>query len=257
MLSNLNNTIRVGIILVAIGVVLLLLRVTDSFLGLIFNLSPFLLLTIGYYQFKNSRSKQAYLFMLVGAVLLLFTLLRLISVLGPVLLILAGTYLLTQGKRGLSSLMWQGFMKTSNAAFSKITKNVRALFGSNNSQTSNQASSQQTTTKKNTGASSNVFFRSSHYTARANLANYSGRCIFGDLDIDLRQAKPKKAIIPMSITCLFGYVSIKIPTNWQVEIDSSKFSGNVIDHSQYEESKNKKILKLNCQCFFSDINISN
>ncbi len=84
-------------------------------------------------------------------------------------------------------------------------------------------------------SSTNAFFRSNSYVA-TNLSRGSGKCVLGDLDIDLRQVKPTEDIIYLSVTCNFGYVSIKIPLDWRVETVNKKFLGDVIDYTQKEDS---------------------
>ncbi len=254
MLSKQLSTARIGTILVVLGVFLLVLRVTGSLWGIIISLWPLILVAIGYYQLRNSKNaKQAQIFMLVGGVLLLFTLnlLKLISILGPVVLILSGVYLLTQGNKGIASLMLGGFAKTASTTFRGALRGLNNIF---KSYTNNQQENFQQN-PKSTNASANAIFRSRSYIT-SEFSNVSGKCILGDLDIDLRQAKSKESIVYLSVTCSFGSVSIKIPKDWQVELASTKFLGDVVDHSKQEGNINTT-LKLSTQCFFGDISISN
>ena len=253
MLLNQSNTTRIGIALVVSGIFLLVLRMTGSLWGIISSLWPMILVAVGYYQLKlGDNLKQARILMFVGGILLLFTLnlLKLISILGPVVLILAGAYLLTRGSKGIASLMLGGFGKVANNTFRGTIKGLQNTFRNvtNRKEASLQAAS-------SSDVSTSAFFRSNSYTA-TNFSGGSGKCILGDLDIDLRQAKTTEDIIYMSATCSFGYISIKIPLDWQVEIVNKKFLGDIIDSSQQEGSINTT-LKLNAHCFFGDIRIRN
>ena len=253
MVLNQSNTTRIGIALVISGVLLLVFRMTGSLWGIISSLWPLVLVAIGYYQLKSSSNvRQARIFMIVGGILLLFTLnlLKLISILGPVVLILIGTYLLTRGNKGITSLMLGGVGKVANNTFQGTIKGVKNIFRNTTNQ--KEVSSQATS---NTDNSTSAFLSSKSYTA-TNFSKGSGRCILGDLEFDLRQTKPTKDIVYLSITCSFGYVSIKIPPDWKVEIVNKKFLGDVIDYSQQEGSVTTT-LKLNTHCFFGDIRIRN
>ena len=253
MLPKQLSTKHIGIAFITLGTLLLIFRMAGSLWGIITSLWPLVLIALGYYQLKSANNvRQAYIFILVGSVLLLFTLniLKLISIFGPVALILAGSYLLARGGKGITSLMLGGFTKAASLTFQRTMKGLRSIFKPSPNQ---KEDFQQNI--KGPNISANAVFRSSSYIA-TSFSNGFGRCILGDLDVDLRQAKPKGDVVYMSVTCNFGYISIKIPTDWQVETVNTKFLGDVINHSQ-QKGSTSTTLKLNTHCFFGDINISN
>ncbi len=113
---------------------------TGSLWGIISSLWPMILVAVGYYQLKiGGNIRQARIFMIVGGLLLLFTLnlFKLISILGPVVLILTGAYLLTRGSKGITSLMLGGFKKTASNAFQGTVKGLRNVFRNTTSQEEN------------------------------------------------------------------------------------------------------------------------
>ncbi len=253
MLPKQLSTNHIGIAFIVLGALLLIFRMTGSLWGIITSLWPLVLIAVGYYQLKiANNARQAYIFMLVGSILLLFTLniLKLINIFGPVALILAGVYLLARGSKGITSFMLGGFAKAANLTVRRTMRGLKSIFKPNPSQ---KEDFQQNINGPNISA--NAVFRSSSYVA-TSFSNGSGRCILGDLDVDLRQAKPKGDVVYMSVTCNFGYASIKIPTDWQVETVNTKFLGDVINHSQ-QKGNVSTTLKLNTHCFFGDISISN
>jgi len=81
--------------------------------------------------------------------------------------------------------------------------------------------------------------------------------LFGGADIDLRDASmsPEGAIL--DLTAIFGGVDIKIPEDWNVEINSTALFGGVGNKSRSENPVEESPLIINATAIFGGVEIKN
>lgn len=94
---------------------------------------------------------------------------------------------------------------------------------------------------------------SDHYTG-GNI-----ECIFGGVNIDLRNAKLSSEGAVLDASCIFGGVELRVPEHWNVEIKGTPIFGG-IDYKGFnpetvDDSTPK--LKINCFVIFGGIDIKN
>jgi len=81
--------------------------------------------------------------------------------------------------------------------------------------------------------------------------------LFGGAEIDLRNAviNPDGAVL--DLTALFGGIELRIPEDWNIEINSTALFGGVGNKSRSENSGNEKPLRVRATAIFGGVEIKN
>ena len=78
--------------------------------------------------------------------------------------------------------------------------------------------------------------------------------IFGGVDLDLREAKIKDDVV-IKATCIFGGADIFLPDNVNVKVDSTSLFGGVEDKRKETKDDNKYTVYIQATCIFGGVEI--
>ena len=81
--------------------------------------------------------------------------------------------------------------------------------------------------------------------------------LFGGVDIDLKDASLSPEGAVLDLTALFGGVDLKIPEDWNVEINSTALFGGVGNKSRSENPAGEYPLRINATAIFGGVEIKN
>lgn len=103
----------------------------------------------------------------------------------------------------------------------------------------------------------NLVFASHKVTLTSN--NFRGgdvNAVFGDLEINLANAEIETMAI-MDVNVVFGNLSLILPAHWQVNLSSSRVMGSIKDKRAETFVKSNKVLFLEVNAVFADVEIKN
>jgi len=197
-----NQQSWIAIAVIVIGAIFLLQSLNIMHLGrFVGDWWPIILVGVGFMKIKQEDKKNGSIILVIGLVLLSATLdiIRWGSIfkLWPLIILYVGVSMLqrSQGKPGLS--------------FSAITSSdddyvqASAIFGGI-----------EKTVKSDDFKGANIM------------------CLFGGVELDLREAKPIETGCTINVTTLFGGTEIMVPADWNVIITGTPIFGGVEDKSK-------------------------
>lgn len=81
--------------------------------------------------------------------------------------------------------------------------------------------------------------------------------VFGGADIDLREAELGRNGANLELNAVFGGIELKIPENWDIELNSSVIFGGIENKSSNSSGTGNKILRIRASAVFGSIEIKN
>ncbi|MEN8222042.1 MAG: DUF5668 domain-containing protein [Acidobacteriota bacterium] len=81
--------------------------------------------------------------------------------------------------------------------------------------------------------------------------------LFGGAEIDLRDASLSPEGAVLDLTALFGGIDIKVPENWNVEINSTALFGGIGNKARNESTAEENPLVINATAIFGGVEIKN
>jgi predicted membrane protein len=103
----------------------------------------------------------------------------------------------------------------------------------------------------------NSVFASHKLTLTSN--NFRGgdvNAVFGDIEINLTNAEIE-TMAKMYVNVVFGNLSLILPPHWQVNLSSSRVMGSIKDKRAEALIKSNKVLFLEVNALFADVEIKN
>jgi predicted membrane protein len=80
--------------------------------------------------------------------------------------------------------------------------------------------------------------------------------VFGDLEINLANAEIE-TMAKMDVNVVFGNLSLILPAHWQINLSCSRVMGSIKDKRTETIIKSNKVLFLEVNALFSDVEIKN
>ncbi|MEA2077799.1 MAG: DUF5668 domain-containing protein [Candidatus Marinimicrobia bacterium] len=104
----------------------------------------------------------------------------------------------------------------------------------------------------------NTLFNSRREIIRDDqLAGGHGTAVFGNLDLDLRQAKPKDGAY-LEVTAVFGNVSLMVPSDWKIVKQGSPVFGKIDDRrTNIPENGFSKTVTIEMNAIFGRVDLLN
>ncbi len=81
--------------------------------------------------------------------------------------------------------------------------------------------------------------------------------IFGSSEMDLREAKLNPNGADMEITAVFGGVELRLPEEWNVEVNSTAIFGGVENIYRSEDQEEEKTVRISATAIFGGVKIKN
>ncbi len=243
-----NRNVLLGGLLVATGALLLFVNLSGVGLGgLITRLWPLLIVYAGYRQTQQKPdSQQGQILMVVGGVLLLFTIglidWSLVGGLFPLLLIGAGAYLVLRER--------------SSEAGETLTGDVQLQKIETADKTSQQAPTSTPKVREETRDKIDMTLLFGNEVRRISSEAFRGgeaTVLFGRLELDLSGARLSGREPDLELNVVFGNLRLIVPEDWQLDIDESVVAGK-LDLPNDVRSGGPR-LELEATCLFSRIEI--
>ena len=175
---------------------------------------------------------------------------------GGIFLIFLGVLFLlhSQGIYDISDLIWPAMLMMVGVI---IWPRKRRLPDSN-SQSGGATNGQYHTTNEDHVFNINTLFNSRREAIRDDqLAGGHGTAVFGNLDLDLRQVKPREGAY-LEVTAVFGNVSLLLPPDWKVVKHGGPVFGKIEDHRPGNaESGFTKSVSIEMNAVFGRVDIMN
>lgn len=247
-----NNRVIAGLILLAIGGVLLLSRMGFPFPGWLFQW-PIILIILGLFDgVRNGfRSPAAVILLLIGGFFLLDYMVPEFSLrhfTWPLIIISIGVGLILRPHRRRRSGDQQepGFVTnpggTDQRSYTESTTGYGPAGYSNEDYVDTVA----------------VFGATRKIVVSKNFRGGDMVCLFGGQEIDLRQADIQ-GHVTLDVTQIFGGIKLILPTNWHVKSEMTAFFGGIEDKRQMASVTvhPEKVLVLEGTSIFGGIDIRN
>ncbi len=97
---------------------------------------------------------------------------------------------------------------------------------------------------------SNIFGGSKRVISEENFRGGRIENVFGGTEIDLRNSKLAPGINTLEVSCVFGGMSLKVPSDWHVQIEMQSVMGGFVDKRRIIQSdalsSTKLIIKGSC-----------
>lgn len=219
-----NQGSFVGIILIIIGGLFLIDTFTDwSFGYLLADWWPLIFIIIAIVKFQNQERGGGLMFLILGAVFLLFShdILKWDTIwrLWPLVLVFIGLSLIFKGRRRSWGLVNDA---TCNSDF--IQSNA-------------------------------IFSGASHAITSQNFKGGETMALFGGVELDMRDAKLSPDGGKLNATAIFGGIELTVPNDWKVAVKGTPVLGGIENKSRGQSENTNKILELHCTVAFGGIEI--
>lgn len=132
-------------------------------------------------------------------------------------------------------------------------KRCRKHFSDNNQTTYNQDNANQ--------IDENVLFSGTeHIILSQEFEGGEANVMFGEIKLDLRKANLSPNLNSLKAACMFGSISIYVPSDWDIKVKKSVLFGNIEDKrtvSADQSFNENPVLNIKCECLFGNIEIKN
>jgi len=216
----------IGIVVIVIGGLFLLQSLGIGHFGrFLAQWWPAIIVAIGLFKMRNDDRRGGLIILIVGLVFLSITLHIInwgqIFRFWPVIIILIGLsmYLQATGRNGLS------LVKRDESA--EDTINMTTFFG---------------------GMTRNITSK--------DFKTATMFCMFGGVELDLRQAETKEESCVINVTAFFGGAEIYIPNGWRVNVKGTPIFGGIEDKTG-DPGEGNPVVNINVTTAFGGVEIHN